>query len=124
LAQYSPKSGSTELKELWKTLSGDFRRILSPVFLVLHGVANFRIYSHKAFVMNTCMPSFQLHRIAQECTEIDNEQPLKQPPKIAETSWTLDALHSKFCVNSLCRIFHRVKVTIFVQGIDGKPVVR
>ena len=57
------------------------RRILSPLSLVLHSVAKPRIDSYKAFGMNRCVPSFQLHRIAQKCTEIDTEQPLKQPPK-------------------------------------------
>jgi hypothetical protein len=60
------------------------RRILSLFFRVLQRVAIIRKLSHKLFIINKLRRDHLLQLVAAKCTKVENEQPSKQPLKIAQ----------------------------------------
>jgi hypothetical protein len=57
---------------------------LSLFFKVLQRVAINRKLSHKVFIINKLWRAHLLQLVAAKCTKVENEQPSKQPLKVAQ----------------------------------------
>lgn len=55
------------------------RRILSPLFAILHEAAIDRKPMHKAFMFSVITETASVQCVAAKCTKAGNEQPSKQP---------------------------------------------
>ena len=69
------------------------RRILSPLFAILHEVAIDRKPTHKASICSAITANVSVQCVAVKCTKVGNEQPSKQPQAVPadfylEFAWT------------------------------------